>query len=54
MEVELPILSVRKIVKRKYQATFDEGGGTIKSKETGRAIRLYEFEGVYFLKLQVD
>ena len=54
MEVEMPILSVRKMVKRCNVVRFADGGGTIRNSQTGRTIRLYEHEGVYFLKLKVD
>ena len=53
MEVELPILSVRKIVKRKNQVLFTDGGGTITHNDTGHVMKFYEHEGVYFLKLKV-
>ena len=54
MEVEMPILSVRKMVKRRNVVRFADGGGTIRNSQTGRTIRFYEHEGVYFLKLKVD
>ena len=36
MEVELPILSVRKIVKKKNDVRFTQKGGTIRNQVTGR------------------
>ena len=53
MEVELPILSVRKIVKNANRVSFHDGGGSIKNKHSRKTIRFYEHEGVYFLKLKV-
>ena len=54
MKVELPILSVRKIVKLGNLVAFDTGGGFIMDKTSRKKILFYEYEGVYFLKLQVD
>ena len=54
MEVEIPILSVRKMVRRNNQVKFNNRGGTITNKTSGRQIRFHEHEGVYFLKLKVD
>ena len=54
MKVEMPILSVRKIVKKNNRVCFQDGGGYIRNQTSGRRIRFYEFEGVYFLKLRTD
>ena len=54
MEVELPILSVRKMVRRNNDVRFSGKGGTIRNKNTGRVLKFYEHEGVYFLKLKVN
>ena len=53
MEVELPILSVRKIVKRRNKVEFSDAGGTITNNGSGKVIRFFEHEGVYFIKLKV-
>ena len=53
MEVELPILSVRKIVKRRNTVEFADAGGTITHNDSGAVMRFFEHEGVYFLKLKV-
>ena len=53
MDVELPILSVRKMVKRNHVVTFDVEGGTIVNKATGQTFHFHEHEGVYFIKLKV-
>ena len=53
METELPILSVRKMVKRNNEVKFKKGGGFIRNRDSGRVLRFHEHEGVYFLKLKV-
>ena len=54
METELPILSVRKMVKRNNDVQFRKKGGVIRNRETGKSVQFYEHEGVYFLKLKVN
>ena len=54
METELPILSVRKMVKRNNGVRFHPGGGTITNRKTGRTLNFYEHDGVYFIKLKVS
>ena len=53
MEVELPILSVRKIVKKKNDVRFPQQGGTIRSQGAGQTIKFYEHDGVYVLKFLI-
>jgi len=53
METELPILSVRKMVKNENDVKFEEGGGFIRNRRSGRVLRFFEHEGVYFIKLKV-
>ena len=53
MEIEVPILSVRKMVKKGNDVNFEKGGGTIVNRSTGRVLRFYEHDGVYFLKVKV-
>ena len=53
METEVPILSVRKMVKKGNDVKFQKGGGTITNRTTGRVLRFYEYDGVYFLKIEV-
>ena len=52
METEVPILSVRKMVKKGNDVKFQKGGGTITNRSTGRVLRFYEYDGVYFLKIE--
>ena len=54
MEVELPFLSVRKIVKKKNDVRFTQKGGTIRSQVTGKTIKFFEHEGVYFLNIKIS
>ena len=49
----MPILSVRRMVKRGSAVCFEDMGGFIIDRETRTVIRFYEFEGVYFVKLKV-
>ena len=53
METELPILSVRKMVKKENDVNFHPGGGSIVNRRTGRALKFFEHDGVYFIKLKV-
>ena len=53
METELPILSVRKIVRQNNDVQFGRRGGTIKNRRSGKSIEFYEYQGVDFLKLKV-
>ena len=53
METELPILSVRKMVKNQNDVISEESGGSIRNRKTGRVIKFFEHEGVYFLKMKV-
>ena len=54
MEVEMPILSVRKMVKRGNDIDFRKGGGFIRNRNNGKTVRFHEYEGVYYLKLRVE
>ena len=45
---------VRKMVKRKNDVVFTEGGGWIYHRASRRKIHFFEHEGVYFLKLKVN
>ena len=53
MEVELPILSVRKMVKRGNDVRFVPDGSTITHRDASRLIKFHGHEGVYFPKLTV-
>ena len=53
MEVELPIRSVREMVKRGNNVRLVPDGGAINHRDTGRSIKFRKHEGVYFLKLKV-
>ena len=53
MDIDMPILSVRKMVKNDNVVSFQDDGGSILNRRTGRAIHFYEHEGVYFVKLRI-
>ena len=54
MDVELPIVSVRKCVKSGKDVRFNEEGGEMKDRATGKTIPIYNLEGTYYMKLKVD
>ena len=53
METDLPILSVRKMIKAGSDVEFHDGGGSIRNRQTGLTLFFYEHEGVYFIKFKV-
>jgi len=44
---------VRQLVKDKNKATFSLAGGHITSLVTGKKIRFFEHQGVYYLKMKI-
>ena len=53
LPLEMPILSVRKIVRKGNYVTFRDGGGYIKNAKSGKRLHFVERQGVYFIKVQV-
>ena len=53
LPVQCPILNVRRIVKQGNIVVFQEQGGYILHKKTGRQINFIEREGVYFVKMKL-
>ena len=53
LPLEMPILSVRKIVCKGNSVTFRDGGGHIKNVKTGKRLSFVERQGVYFNNVQV-
>ena len=53
METDLPILSVRKMIKMGSDVEFHDGGGSIRNRRTGQVLLFYEHEGVYFIKFKI-
>ena len=53
MEVELPILGVRKMVKNQNDVHVVLEGGWIQQRDSGRVIKFYEHEDVYFMKFKI-
>ena len=54
LPLEMPILSVRNIVRKDNYVTFRDGGGYIKNVKTGHKMRFVKRQGVYFIKVQVQ
>ena len=53
LDVDVPILSVRRIVRRGNLVKFRRGGGYIQNARTGRKLPFIERQGVYFIKVKV-
>lgn len=53
MKVSTPILSVRKLVKDGNDVYINKHGGYIIHLETGKKMRIYNFQGVYYLRMKV-
>ena len=41
------------MVKNQNDVIFEDSGGSIRNRKTGRVIKFFEHEGVYFLKMKV-
>ena len=54
MKVDIPILSVRKLVKDGFDICFTESGGYIKARDDGKKVQLIEADGAYWLKMKVN
>ena len=53
LPVQCPILSVRKIVKKANMVVFQNQGGYIVHKATGRNINIVDRDGVYFVRMKL-
>ena len=53
LPLEMPTLSVRKIVRKGNSVTFRDGGGYIKNVKSGKRLYFVERQGVYFIKVHV-
>ena len=53
MNVKVPILSVRKLVRDNHNVWFEKHGGYILNLNTGEKIPFFEFQGVYYLKMKM-
>ena len=53
IDVDLPILSVRRIVRQGNLVKFRRGGGYIRNAKTGTRLHFVERQGVYFIKVKV-
>ena len=54
MQVNVPILSARKLVQYGFDICFTEVGGYIKSRAGGKRIEFIEADGAYWLKMKVS
>ena len=54
MKVDIPILSVRKLVKDGFDICFTESGGYIKARDDGKRVQFIEADGAYWLKMRVN
>ena len=53
IKVDVPILSVRRMVKLGNDVIFTESGGTITNRATGNVLHFIEAEGTYWIKLKI-
>ena len=53
MDVKVPIVSVRKLVRDSHNVFFQQNGGFIKNLLTGAEIPFFEYQGVYYMKYRV-
>ena len=53
MNVNSPILSVRRLVKDGHEVYIGKGGGFVRHLETGRRLTFFEYQGVYYMKMKV-
>ena len=54
MDVKVPILSVRKLVRDKHSVRFHEDGGYIRNLITGEKLPFFEHMGVYYLIMKIE
>ena len=52
MDVKVPIISVRKLVRDNHNVRFRRKGGYILNLETRDKIPFFEYQGVYYLKMK--
>ena len=52
MDVTVPILSVRKLVRDNHNVKFNKHGGYIVNLTTRERIPFFAFQGVYYLKMK--
>ena len=53
IKVDVPILSVRRMVKLGNDVIFTESGGTITNRASGDVLHFIEAEGTYWIKLKI-
>ena len=53
MKVKIPILSVRKLIKDNNEVYINRKGGVITNLDSGKQIKFFNHQGVYYLKLKI-
>ena len=53
LPVECPVISVRRICRKKNKVVFELGGGHIYNAETGKKLYFVEKNSVYFIKVKM-
>lgn len=53
IDIDTPVLSVRKIVRNGNHVKMYRGGGYVKNETTGKRLCFAERQGVYFIKLKI-
>lgn len=53
MKVQIPILSLRNVMKRGHTARLNDTGGYLRNLSNGSKVPVYEKEGVYYLKVKI-
>ena len=53
MQVSTPILSVRKLVKDGNDVYINKQGGYIRHLASGKTMKIYNFQGVYYLRMKI-
>ena len=54
MQVDVPILSVRKYVRNGWKFGFDEEGGYMKNKLNSKTFKFIEADGAYWIKMKIQ
>ena len=54
LKVDVPILSVRRMVKLGNDVIFTEIGGSITNKMSGQKLTFIEADGTYWIKLKIQ
>ena len=53
MNVNSPILSVRRLVKDGHEVYIGKGGEVVRHLESGQRLTFFEHQGIYYMKMKV-